>query len=83
MARPPMNFRAKWVGRYSPPERMLRLGRVMWESGTPGDGHGYSVKLSAAVWPVAFRMKRARGEFDATLLGVRVHMKRAYGGKYV
>lgn len=76
------NLRARWIGRYDPGLRALRLGRVLWERGTVGDGEGYSAKLSLALQPRLLRWRRDPGrEWWLTLAGVRVHYKRSYGGR--
>ena len=75
------NLRARWIGRYDASLRALRLGRVMWERGTVGDGDGYSSKLSLALHPRLLRWQRDPGRgWCLTLAGVRVHYQRAYGG---
>jgi len=74
-------MRTKWVGRYDPRARMLRVCRVMWERGTVGDGKGYSAKLSLALRPVIFGWKRTSyPEWMLTVAGIRIHYQRAYGG---
>jgi hypothetical protein len=59
--------------------------RWTWKRGVVGDGAGYSVKLSIGVWPVLGRWSRTRvwgqiTELDATILGLRFHYQRSYGG---
>lgn len=76
-------MRTKIVLRYSPTERTLRLGRLMWERGVVGSGKGYSAKLSLALVPALFRVSQAWDGWDMTLLGVRLHYKRSYGGIFV
>lgn len=61
---------------------MVRLFRLMWTRGTVGDGKGYSCKLSFAVRPTLFRFRREYGGWLLTLLGVRVHYERDYGGTH-
>lgn len=71
----------KWVGRWSPRERMLRLCRLVWRRGEPGrPGGGYSAKLSLAVVPSLFRFTTEFHGWAVTLLGLRVHYQRSYGG---
>ena len=58
-----------------------RLLRVVWVRGTPGDGRGYSAKLSLALTPVLLDWHwDAEHDLSVTLLGVRVHYCRSYGG---
>lgn len=74
-------MRFKWVGRYDPGARMLRLARVMWERGTVGDGKGYSTKVSVALRPALFAWNRTGyPEWMLTVMGVRLHVQRSYGG---
>lgn len=84
VARTRTGLRVKWVGRYDPSARMVRLGRIMWERGTIGDGEGYSAKLSLALRPVLFGWSRtAYPEWMLTVAGLRIHYQRAYGGRHV
>jgi hypothetical protein len=73
-------MRFKWVGRYDPTMRMVRLCRLMWERGRVGDGAGYSAKLSLALRPSLLGFSRARDEWFVTFAGVRVHLQRSFGG---
>lgn len=74
------SLKAKWVGRYDPSNRLLRVGRIMWQRGTVGDGQGYSAKLSIGLRPTLFRWHRETNGWLLTAAGVRVHLVRAYGG---
>lgn len=61
--------------------RLLRLGRIVWAKGKPGlPGGGYSAQLSLALAPRLFAFKRECHDVWLTLLGVRVHYRRSYGG---
>ena len=77
LTRPP---RLRWIGRYDAPARMLRLARLTWTRGTVGDGQGYSSKLTLALWPRLFHVAREFQSWAVTLLGLRVHLVRSYGG---
>ena len=70
----------KFVGRKAP--GIYRLFRVMWCKGKVGDGRGYSAKLSFAFVPWIFNVRRDWHEFECTVLGLRVHYKRSYGGRF-
>lgn len=59
---------------------MLRLFRVVWTRGTPGDGNGYSAKASLALRPMVLHFARRWWEWEVTLFGVRFHYMRSYGG---
>lgn len=74
------NIRIKRVMRWDDTIRTLRLCRVMWERGTVGDGQGYSSKLSFALTPKLFRWEREWAGWIVTILGIRIHHKRSYGG---
>jgi hypothetical protein len=73
----------KWVGRYDPRNRLLRLCRLVWDRGIVGDGKGYSVKLSLGLRPALLHWRREWDGWLATLFGVRVHFCRSYGGRFV
>lgn len=77
------NLRVRKIMRYDPSNRLLRVGRVMWERGIVGDGDGYSVKLSVGLRPALFRWKRGSTGWLLTVLGLRVHYDRSYGGTHV
>lgn len=72
------------VMRYSPNERLFRLGRLVWNTGNVGDGKGYSTKLSFALTPKLFRWYREPSHvWTLVVLGVRVQRSTSYGGRYV
>jgi hypothetical protein len=73
-------MRFKLVFRFDQRSSMLRLFRLLWTKGVVGDGHGYSAKLSLALWPKFFAITRDWHEWAVTIAGVRVHYLRAYGG---
>lgn len=81
------SFRIKRVLRSDPNARVFRLFRMMWETGSVGfDPDAYSAKLSIGLRPRWFDLDRRdyHGSpfFILTLLGVRVHFARSYGGIY-
>lgn len=77
------SIRIKSVLRFDEIQRHLRLFRLMWESGSPGDGKGYSNKLAVALWPKLFTVQRETpGDILIGLLGLRVHYSRSYGGRF-
>jgi hypothetical protein len=73
------NLRLKWVGTVYQTQRRVRLFRVMWEHGRVGDGKGYSTKLSIGLFPKFFH----RDDGCMTVLFVRVHYRRSWGGIFV
>lgn len=99
MAETVSNFRLKWFLRpwraqYGEPAE-FGIVRVIWDTGTPGDGKGYSSKLSFKfqfvprdLWIGAYwNRKGLRGEWTAWIclvpcLPLRIRMRRAYGGRF-
>ena len=75
--------RVKWVGRWDAGNQLLRLCRVMWTVGQPGDGKGHSVKMSLGLRPSLFRWCRENDGWLLTVLGVRLHLRRSFGGRFV
>jgi hypothetical protein len=73
-------MKIKWVGRLDAQARLLRLFRVMWTRGAVGDGQGYSAKLSVALRPAFFSIRREWESVAVTVLGLRVHFQRSFGG---
>ena len=61
----------------------VNLFRIFWTSGDVGDGKGYSAKLSLGLCPSLFRWQSDFNEWCLTMLGIRVHKKRSYGGVMV
>ncbi len=72
----------KWVGRYSPGERLLRLFRFVYavNGGPANPNKGYSAKLSLGLTPRLFAFSRGWHEWGVTLFGFRVHHLKSYGG---
>jgi hypothetical protein len=88
---PDRRFRVQWKPNLIPPERRLVLTRVYWNRGTPGDGKGYSAKVSLSLcWSwrrpyVGLHVQRERYGWIAWLcllpcVPLRVHLLRSYGG---
>ncbi len=78
------SLRFKRVMRCDEIQKHLRLFRLMWERGTPGiPGGGYSAKLAIGLRPRLFEREREYGKaFLFTILGLRIHYSRSYGGIY-
>lgn len=74
------NLRIKRVMRRDGIQGHFRLFRVMWETGTPGDGCGYSNMVSVAIQPSLFRWDAEGRHWLLVFLGLRIHRKRSYGG---
>lgn len=70
------NLRFKRVLRFDKSQKLLRLFRVTWERGQVGDGRGYSAKVAIGLAPRLFH----RDDGRITVLGVRVHYAKSYGG---
>ena len=76
-------LRFKRVMRLDRANRIFRLFKIIGERGRVGDGHGYSSKFSVALEPCLFRYRRGLGsERLVTLIGVRFHYARSYGGRF-
>lgn len=73
----------KPVMRYDPILRWVRLFRLIWNTGVVGDGQGYSSKLTVALTPRLFRWDRGWHAWTLTILFVRIHYVRSYGGRFV
>lgn len=71
---------ARFIGRWSPPERLLRLARFVWKRGKPGDGKGYSAKFTVGLTPRLLSGKREWDGWILTVCGIRLHYMRSYGG---
>ena len=76
------DLRAKIVMCYDEIQGHFRLFRIMWETGTGGDGHGYSNMVSVAVHPKLFTWTRCGGSWMVVIFGVRIHRKRSFGGRF-
>lgn len=76
------NLRIKPVMRLDTIQRHFRIVRILWERGEPGFG-GYSAKLSISVRKrlIGF-YAAAQHDWMLTILGVRVHYCRSYGGRF-
>ena len=76
------SLRFKPIMRRDGTQKHLRLFRLLWERGTPGvPGGGYSAKLAIGLRPRLFEREREYGKaFLLTILGLRVHYSRSYGG---
>jgi len=79
--RVPYRWFVKWCGTYSKREHKVRLCRIVWSrKGGPGDGTGWSSKLSINLVPRLFAWKRDRFDLYATILCVQIHKQRHWGG---
>jgi hypothetical protein len=78
------NLRVKWVLRKDTIQGFYRVARIMWEVGNPGF-RGHSCKFTVALDPKLFRWWRrdAITDWRITILGVRLHYCRSYGGTFV
>ena len=73
-------LRLFWI--WSERERLLRLGRLVYRGGEgPGTASGgYSAKLSLALRPRLLAWRFDRDDKEVTLLGVRFHHLKSFGG---
>ncbi|MDR6818490.1 hypothetical protein J2X76_003667 [Neorhizobium sp. 2083] len=78
------SLRFKKVLRSDGIQKHFRLFRLLWERGAPGvPGGGYSAKLAIGLRPRLFEREREYGKaFLFTILGLRIHYSRSYGGIY-
>lgn len=73
-----MTFRR--IFRYDPDNQLLRLLRMTWQRETVGDGKGYSAKFTLGLRPCLFSFRREYGGWLLTILGLRLHYDRSFGG---
>lgn len=76
-------FHFKRVMRYDPTEKKLRLFRLIWDVGNVGDGVGYSGILSFSLLPRLWAFDKDWHEWRLTLLGISIHTRLSYGGRFV
>lgn len=72
--------RLKWVFTWD--GRLARLLRITWNRGTPGDGVGYSCKLTLALRPSFYSWHREGDGWLLTIAGFRLHYRRSWGGRF-
>lgn len=72
----------KSVMRWDSNAKLFRIFRIMWYRGKWGKG-GYSAKLSFAFRPRFFLIVDEFEGYDVTILGIRIHYQRSYGGIHV
>lgn len=77
-----MGWKCRMVWRYSRSEKMIRLFRVFRHVGRVGDGVGFSEMVSLAVVPCLLRHEREMRGWCLTILGLRVHYQKDFGGKH-
>ena len=76
-------MKLKPIMTWSASDRKLRLLRLIWERGTVGDGKGYSAFFSLALMPRLFLIERTLFKFRVVILGISLHWRRSYGGRFV
>lgn len=70
----------RFIGRFSRPEKMLRLFCAVKNVGKVGDGVGFSRKTTLAIVPRIFAFRREREGWKLTILGIRIHRVKSFGG---
>lgn len=75
------HLKFKWMRRYSPQEKVLRLARIMWQRGRVGDGKGYSAKFTISLCRrlLSFEPNRGSGWY-LIAFGLRIHFQKSWGG---
>lgn len=73
-------MRLKTVMTWDPRLRRVRLFRFLWTHGVVGDGRGYSAMLSITLQPRLFVFEREYFGWALTVLGLRLHHLKAFGG---
>lgn len=77
----------KNVNRWDEQARLFRVFRLMWDRGKVGDGAGYSSKFTFALWLSKHGLLRyfreEGGGVIVSILCLRFHYERSYGGRYV
>jgi hypothetical protein len=67
--------------RYDEIQGHYRLFRVMWETGTVGEGAGHSNMVSVAFQPTLFQYNRLSAfSWRLVFCGIRIHRKRSFVG---
>jgi hypothetical protein len=62
---------------------LFRVARAVWQRGVVGDGRGYSSSVSLALRPSLFSWRKEWNGWILTIVGVRLHYRRDYGGVQV
>jgi hypothetical protein len=74
-------IRFLWVWRWDKGAKLLRVCRWYWATGDDATVKGWhSSKLSIALTPRLWNRTPELWGWSVTILGVRLHRKRAYGG---
>lgn len=63
-------------------EKRVVISRLFWETGTRDTIGWHDNKLSFSLKPCLFRYDPELWGWIVTICGVRVHHKRAYGGRF-
>jgi hypothetical protein len=94
LPKPDRRFGVQWRPNLIRREKRLVLTRIYWNRGTPGDGVGYSTKVSLSLcwawydlWVGLFIHRELHGAILYLCLlpcvPIRIHWQRAYGGRYI
>lgn len=71
----------KFVGRKAP--GIYRLFRVTWSRGKFYEGGIYDMKLSFALVPCLFGVRRDFNSYEISILGLRIHYKWTFAAPFV
>lgn len=69
-------WNVEWMCRWSRSERLLRLLRMTWDSGTTPVGGPARSRLTVGLRPALLRIVRGEGSLSVTFAFVRVHYLR-------
>lgn len=78
-------MRYQSVFTWSASERKIRLFRIIWEhrgSQIGLDPMAYSAMVSFSLVPRIYRNEPVLFGFDVSVLGLRIHYQRNYGGRF-
>lgn len=76
------NLRIKKVFRHDEIQGHFRLFRIMWETGTVGDGSGHSNMISVALQRAIFKFDKEGQSWLLIIMGLRIHRKVSFGGVF-
>jgi hypothetical protein len=74
-------LRFKYLGIWSAREKKLRICKWTWATGkNPRVDGWHSSSFRISLWPKIFHFSSEYGGWAITIIGIRFHRKKAYGG---